>query len=99
MALLLLTGCVGELPIVGLDRDGKVIDTAIRQGDYVEKMVTSVTDMQDSVIPILDDDDARSMMELREAALGLHLSGSVGLGDYFKLAGTIGFRLVFTNKQ
>jgi hypothetical protein len=89
---------MGTMPIVGLDANGKIIEQMIDQNQFKTKMKGAVTDLQETIIPVLDSDQARTMMDLREAELGLHLKGSAGFGDYFKLAGTIGFRLVFTNK-
>lgn len=93
-----LTGCFGSLPIVGLDAEGKVIEQMIEEGKFKTQMSENLTNLQDSVIPVLDSEQTRQMLDLREAKLGLQLKGSAGLGDFFKLAGNIGFRLVFTNK-
>lgn len=92
------TGCLGTLPVVGLDEDGKVIEHMIKKREYVNRLTSSVTDLQDSVIPALDGEEARSINALRQAQLGLGLQGTVGIGDYFNLGGNIGFRLVFTNQ-
>ena len=93
-----ISGCMGTLPIVGLDKNGKRIEERIRRDKFVTKMAQSATDLQESVIPVMDSEDAQKMMNLREVTLGLGLKGSAGLGDYFKLAGNIGFRFVFANK-
>jgi len=89
---------MGTLPVVGLDANGKVIEQMIDRNKFKAQMTQSLLDLQESVIPVLDSEQTRRMLDLREAKLGLQIKGSAGLGDYFKLAGNIGFRLVFTNK-
>ncbi len=96
--LFAVTGCLGQIPVVGLDEDGKLIESMVKKNDYVNHLTSSVNDLQDSVVPALDSDEARGVTALRQAQLGLGLTGSVGLGDYFKLGGNIGFRLVFANQ-
>lgn len=93
-----ISGCLGTLPVVGLDENGKVIEEMIKKRDYVNRLSSSVTDLQESVLPTLDGEEARSVNALRQAALGLGLQGTVGIGDYFSLGGNIGFRLVFANQ-
>ena len=93
-----LFGCMGELPVVGLDDNGKPIETMIPQRKYVAQLSESMERMQQSVLPAVDSETARQLSGLRTARLGLGLKGEVGIGDYFKLGGNIGFRLGFTNK-
>ena len=95
--LTVLPGCAGELPVVGLDADGKEISTMVPRHTYVQRMAGGVDEMQQSVLPAMDGRAARQMMRLRELRLGLSVKGEVGLGELFKLAGNIGVRLGFTN--
>jgi hypothetical protein len=96
----LVTGCFGgEIPIVGYDAEGKAIETLLSKQKYVNQMSGSVRDMSESVIPVADDDRYGDRLSgLRGIRLGLGLKGSVGIGDYWKLGGNIGFGLHFTNK-
>lgn len=93
-----MSGCLGQIPVVGLDEDGKVIETMIKKNDYVTRLKSSVTDLQDSVVPTLDSEEARGISALRQTQFGLGLSGEVGIGDHFNLGGNIGFRLVFADQ-
>lgn len=94
---LVVSGCLGQIPVVGLDEEGKVIETMVKKNDYVSRLKASVTDLQDSVIPVLDSEEARGISSLRQTQFGLGLSGEVGIGDHFNLGGNIGFRLVFAD--
>ena len=94
----IVTGCFVHIPIVGLDENGKVIETMVKRNTYINRLTGSMTDMQDSVIPALDSEEGRKLMSMREANLGLHLKGEAGIGEYFKLGGQIGFRFLFANQ-
>lgn len=97
---LALTGCFGELPVVGYDAEGKVIETMIPKRKFVAQLSSSVDDIADSVVPIVDGKEyGRRLSGLRAIRLGLGLKGSVGIGDYWKLGGNIGFHLHFANKE
>lgn len=94
-----MMGCVGGvIPIVGLDKSGKVIETLIKEDDFGNHFSTSIRNMQDSAIPALDSNAARRMSSLREAKLGLFLKGEIGIGDSFNLGGSSGFKFVFANR-
>ena len=94
-----LSGCLGQIPVVGLDADGKLIETMMPQDRYVAQMSSGVTDMAESVVPVAETQSQKMALSgLRGVRLGLGLKGSVGLGDYFKLGGNIGFNLHFANK-
>ncbi len=100
-ALLLaaLAGCRGEIPIVGYDAEGKVIETMIPKRKYVAQLGDSVNRLSESVVPIADGEAyGRKLSGLRRVRLGLGLAGSVGIGDYWKLGGNVAFALQFTNK-
>ena len=94
-----LCGCMGNIPVVGYDADGKIIETAIPQNKFVAQMGESVQKLSDTVVPVADSESyGRMLSGLRGVRLGLGLKGSVGLGDYFKLGGNVGFHLHFANK-
>ena len=95
---LLLASCRGEIPMVGLDKDGKQIETMVRREKFEESLTLGLNDLQDSAVPALDNAPNGKEWFLREVRLGLGVQGSIGLGDYFKLGGNIGFRLCFANK-
>lgn len=95
-----LSGCVGEIPVVGLDAEGKAIETMAPKRKFVAGLTENVDKMSDSVIPVADSEQyGRLMSGLRGIRLGLGLKGSAGLGDYWKLGGNIGFNLHFSNKE
>lgn len=96
----LVTGCFGgEIPVVGYDAEGKAIETLIAKKKYVAQMTSSVQDMSESVIPVASDERYGARLSgLRGIRLGLGLKGSVGIGDYWKLGGNIGFAMHFSNK-
>jgi len=94
-----MTACVGQIPIVGYDMDGKIIETAIPKERYVQQMRERITDLSDSILPVVGNaryDEVN--LHLRGIRLGLGLKGSVGIGDYFRLGGNLGFNLHFSNK-
>lgn len=97
----LVTSCFGgEIPVVGYDAEGKAIETLLPQRKFVKQLATSVDDLSDSVLPVLDADQyGRKLSGLRGIRLGLGLKGSVGVGDYWKLGGNVGFHLHFANKD
>ena len=99
-SLLLLTlSCSGQIPVVGFDAEGKLIETMMPQDKYVSQMSRGVTDITESVIPVAETQSQKlALSGLRGIRLGLGLKGSVGLGDYWKLGGNIGFNLHFANK-
>jgi len=94
----LLSGCNGQIPIVGLDADGKAIETMVKQDDFEEFLVSSLNDLQESTIPTLDNAPTGRQWFMRNFQLGLAVEGSVGVGDYYRLGGYAGFRMNFTNK-
>ena len=99
-AALLLSGCQGEIPVVGQDAEGKAIETMVSHRRYVRQLADNVTQMSESVVPVADSEHyGRLLSGMRGIHLGLGLQGSVGIGDYWKLGGNIGFDLHFTNKE
>jgi hypothetical protein len=78
-----LGGCAGQIPVVGLDENGKTIEQLVKKRDYVARLASSVGDLQDSVVPVLDSEDGRSEREMRQMQLGLGLAGTVGIGEFF----------------
>ena len=96
----LTVGCRGEIPVVGLDAEGKMIETLVPEEKYVAQMTENIDRLSESLVPVVDADDyGRLLSGLRGVRLGLGLKGSVGLGDYWKLGGNIGFHLHFANKN
>jgi len=94
-----LAGCSGQIPVVGFDAEGKIIETMMPHDKYVSQMSRGVSDMTESVIPVAETESQKiALSGLRGIRLGLGLKGSVGLGDYWKLGGNIGFNLHFANK-
>jgi hypothetical protein len=94
-----LSACQGEIPVVGFDAEGKAIETMVPRRRYVTQLASNVDQMSESVLPVMDSDKATTQLGLRGIRLGLGLKGSVGLGDYWKLGGNIGFNLHFANKN
>ena len=95
--VLVAAGCRGELPVVGIDKEGKEYEIMIKQNRYFSDLAGTVYDLQESAIPALDTGEARSMLGLRNIKVGLGIKGSAGLGSYWKLGGEIGFHLHFAN--
>lgn len=99
ISIVLLCACEGDIPVVGLDDDGREIETMVPSGALVERMSTTLGDVQESAIPSLDSERARKILGLRQARLGVFLTGSVGLGDWFKIGGNVGLQLGLSNKK
>ena len=94
------SGCVGEIPIIGFDREGKTIESMVSESRYLKETGAGVNRMSESVVPVLDSEAyGRKLSGLRGIRVGLGLKGSVGLWDYWKLGGNIGLGLHFTNKS
>src|SRR4051794_10528618 len=83
-----LAACRGQIPIVGYDAEGKVIETMIPKRRYLAQLGDGVNRLSESVIPVADGAEyGRRLSGLRGIRLGLGLAGSVGIGDYWKLGG------------
>jgi hypothetical protein len=93
-----VVGCQGEIPLVGLDANGKQIETMAKRADFENYLTTGLNDLQESIIPSLDQAPSGRDWFLREVRVGLGVQGSVGLGEFFKLGGNVGFRLFFADK-
>lgn len=93
------SACTGDLPVVGIDPTGKIVEKMVSGKIFEKFLKKSLTDMQDTVIPVVDEQQAERVRAwaLRKVLLGLGLKGSIGFFDIVKLGGSIGFRLVFTN--
>src|SRR5437868_5733805 len=91
-----LSACHGELPVVGLDADGKPFQAMLKEKNYMETLSQAMTDLQDSTIPALDEDPARRMIKLHEVSIGLKVRAGGGIVVY-KISGEVGFYLHFAN--
>jgi hypothetical protein len=88
-----------EIPMVGLDDDGNVVELKMNGKDYTEQLGAVVTAMHDSASEALMARSTRKGWSLRTFVLGVGVGFEVGLGPIIKMKATPKFRLAFTNQK
>lgn len=98
---LILTGCTsGDVPVIGVIKDGAFIERFVGSDAYANKLTNVIEDIQEQSIPVLDAQEftrGSSEWQLRRVMIGAGAEGSIGLGEFVRLGGTVGFRVVFSN--
>jgi hypothetical protein len=84
-----------DIPLVGLDDDGRPIEVKIKGKDYTEQMEAVMATVSDSVLPALASRGAARAWALKTVVVGIGVGFEVGLGPIIKLKATPRFRLAF----
>lgn len=99
LASLFLVSCMGEIPVIGLDKSGEAFEAMLSTTKYKEELRNNLSAIQETVIPEMDAQSGKKRFHLRWVYVGLGVRGQIGIGEYFTLAGNIGFDLGFSNKE
>ena len=89
----------GDIPMVGLDRDGSPVELFVKKEAYKKQLTQAVGGVQTSALPVLDKHEKGGAWKLRTIVIGIGLSIEVGIGPILKLSASPRFRAVFSNSN
>jgi hypothetical protein len=99
ISALLLTGCAGRFPLVGLDKNAKPVTARVLEGRYEHHLADAMVSIQESVLPALDSQETETQKwKLRTAVVGLGVKGELGFGP-IKIGVRPRFRAAFANGE
>src|SRR5688572_3141747 len=92
----LLTGCAGKFPLIGLGKDGEVKMAKVNQRKYVEHLSEGLVSVQESIVPALEAKEAGDQAwKLRTVSVGFAVKAEGGFGP-FKVGLKPRVRVAFT---
>jgi len=90
-----------EIPIIGLNENNESVVKMIPMKHYQSSMTSAMSAVQDSMIPALESNGAKSKGKKRRwrmdtVGVGIGLSATIGLGPIVSVSPSAHLRLVFT---
>ena len=97
----LAAGEVDDIPLVGLDKDGKTIETSIAPVEYVSRLSTATESVLSSTVEALGKSAsaAAKPWKVRTIVVGVGAELEVGVGPILKLKAVPRFRVAFSDSD
>lgn len=92
----------GQIYLIGRDALGASAVQTVSAETFRENLSHTFATVQDSLVPELETHAAlpdKNVLELRTVAVGIGLTGQIGLGPIFHISLTPKIRLVFSNSK
>jgi hypothetical protein len=86
-----------EIPVVGMDDAGEVLEATVPVPKYVERLRGAVGSVRESTLPVLARHAGGPGWRLRTMVVGLGVNAEIGIGPILKVGATPRFRLAFSN--
>lgn len=85
------------IPVVGIDQNGKTVETTVSSGTYQNQLALSLNEVHQATMPVLDKQRPDGDWALNVLVVGVGLNLEAGISPIFKLSFTPRFRLLFSN--
>jgi hypothetical protein len=94
------SGCREGVPLVGLDRSGRSVESAIRYQRFMNVMPVQIAASESAMIESLNamPSDERGM-PVSFVGLGFGVEGEVGFSPLISVSGELGITLIFEPKE
>lgn len=98
--LLLGVGCSrGDIPMLGLDDDGKLVEVYASEKQFQSKLTEAVLQIHASTVPAIQATHQDRSAMLRSVIVGLGFNFEGGLGPIAKAGASPKVRFAFSNSQ